>query len=246
MKKTLLSSSKETKTFIIVTIVLTLIFAFNDNKQSFVFLQWFSNFLYTLILVIITLSIHILGIKLASSYFKQDSRFKLWDFTQFLFAEKRHFKKPLPIGIFVSLLITLMSNGAIFFTAISTFQTSHKKTIGRKFPNISEREIALIGIYSLLANLILLIIFKLLGIQQGLLINSWFILWNLLPISDLIGSQIFFGSRTLYFFSLFFILLFLLFISTLNIFSTVILVLLFTAILTVIYFRYIEYKASTK
>jgi len=239
-----LKSSKEIKAFTITAIVLTLIFAFNDNKSSFIFSQWFSNFLTILAIILITLIVHLIGIKIATNYFKQESEFKIWDFKQFLFSPKRHLKKPIPLGIIISLLVMLISNGTAFFTAISTFHITPKKRIGRKFPNISEKEIALIGVYALLANLILLIIFKSLSIQQGVLINSWFILWNLLPIADLIGSHIFFASRTLYFFILFFILFFLLILSVLSIFSTIILALIFTAIVTIIYFYFLEYKSS--
>ncbi|MFH1210011.1 MAG: hypothetical protein V1663_04450 [archaeon] len=241
MKKIFLNLSKEVKTLLLAVIVLTLIFAFNDNKPSFILSNWLSNLFLVLFLVIITLLFHIAGVKLAANYFDQEARFKFWHIKQFYFTEKRHLPLPFPIGIIIALFFTLISNGTSFFTAITTFEISNKKRIGRSFPNISEKEIAFICFWGIFANLVLLMFFKFINIPQGVLINSWFIIWNLLPITDLMGSQMFFSYRILYLFFLFFIIIFLLLISFISLPFTLVISILISIVLIIIYFYFREY-----
>jgi hypothetical protein len=242
MKKIFLNSSKETKTLFIAVIVLTLIFAFNDNKPSFILSNWLLNLFLVFFLVIVTLLVHIAGTKLAANYFDQEAEFKFWHIKQFYFTAKRHLPMPFPVGIIIGLFFTLISSGTAFFTAITTFEISNQKRIGRAFPNVSEQQIAFICFWGIFANLVLLMFFKFINIQQGVLINSWFIIWNLLPVTDLMGSQMFFSHRILYLFFLFFIIIFLLLISFISLPFTLVISILISIILIIIFFYFREYK----
>ena len=54
MKKGYMNLSREIKSIIVIVLVLTFIFAFDDGKPAFVLTDWLLNFLYVLILVSLT------------------------------------------------------------------------------------------------------------------------------------------------------------------------------------------------
>ena len=56
-----------------------------------------------------------------------------------------------------------------------------------------------------------------LGIGFGVLINTYFIFWNLWPIPGFLGSKIFFNNKMLYVFFFIFSIIFLIFVGNINI-----------------------------
>ena len=245
----LLKLSKELKHVLIIVLVLTIVFAFNDGASTFIFKTWGSNFIYVLILVLITVVVNLFGYKFAAKQYQSKAVYKLWDIEQLWFKKKwgikkLWLKKTLPIkktgnfyfGIILAIIITLMSAGTAFFTAISTFSITETKKLGRRFSKLEESEEGKIALIGLMANVILLMVFQVLSIDKGVSINSWFILWHILPISDLPGSKIFFSSKTLYIFVIVFFLLFLLLLSVVNLLFAIILAILFTIFIAIFYF----------
>jgi len=249
-----LISSKELKHSIWIIFILTFIFAFNDGKENFVFGYWLYNFFSVFILVIITILAHMIGAKLSANFLSQEAELNVLGVksTKFNFLWVRveekfewnifGFKiKFIPISTIVAFLLMIMSYGTIYFTAVSTIILKKVHRLRKDF-EINERKEALIYFWALFANIILLIIFNFLNIHFGVIINSYFIIWNLLPFPGFLGSKIFFNNKGLYVFFLIFVLLFLLFFAKINLIFLLILC-VFVALFVMIFWIFkIEYK----
>jgi len=244
MKKESLISYKEFKSIIIISLILALIFGFNDNKPSFIFKDWFKNLFYIFILSLIIVLVNSIGYKLMARYLDANIEIKIWN-SQF-FSEKFNFFKVhkylfTPV---LAVLTTLFSNGKLFFTALSTFEIKNYSVYGRRFPKLTYFNLGLITIGGLFFNFILMLFFKMLLINKGVLISAWFILWNLLPFSELPGARIFLASKTMYFFSLIFFAANILLIQSMPILTAIIVSLFFSIVLAVVYFYFMEYLKS--
>jgi len=223
-----LISSKELKHSIWIVVILTLIFGFNDGKDVFVLGFWLNNLFSVFVLVVITILAHMIGAKLAANIFSQEVELNVVGMRGLKFnllgarVDERFdwnifgFKvKYIPFSAILGFLFMIMSYGTFYFTAVSTLVVKKIHRLGRGF-EIRENIEALIYFWALFANLVLIVIFNFLNIKFGVLINSYFVLWNLLPIHGLLGSKIFFNNKTLYVFFLIFTLLFLLFFTKIS------------------------------
>lgn len=235
---------KEFKTILIIILILTFIFGYNDNKPSFILKDWLLNLIYVFILVSLVVLVNIFGYKLAAKYFDAKIEMKIWNSSKF---EGKFSLKKLGNYIFspvLPILLTLFSNGKIFLTTIATFDIKDYSVFGRKFPKLTYFNHGLIVIAGLFFNFILMIFFKILMLEKGILINSWFILWNLLPLSQLPGSKIFFASRVMWIFTLIFFITNILLIQNLPVLSAIILSFFFSIVLAIIYFYFVEYMKA--
>ncbi len=250
MKMVSLKFSEETKSLIYIILILGLVFGFNDGSGSFVFSNWLNNFLSTLILVAVVVLTFFVGMKIASKLFNYGVEFGVWELKYYGFSEESKFPYKvkivgfeifrlnflLPIGIIIALLITLISNGILYFTAIFTVKFKEKKKIGKERIYLKGFTKAAILSIVVLIMLILNLLFKVGGIERGFLIGFWFIIWNLMPVGSLIGSKIFFGSRVLYFGLLIFVLLFSVILAIIPSFLGLLIALLFSILAMIVYF----------
>jgi hypothetical protein len=237
-------SYKELKAIIIITVILTFIFAYNDNKPVFVLKNWLLNLFYVLILVSLIVLFNTLGYKLTAKYFGADIKIKVWNAEKF---EGKFSLRKLGSYIFspvLPILITLFSNGKIFLSSVGTFDAKNYNVFGKRFPKLSYFNLGLITIGGLFFNLVLMMLFKILLLKKGVTISSWFIIWNLLPISELPGSKIFFASRVMYLFSLLFFIANVFLIQALSVLSSLLVSFFFSILIAVIAFYVLEYLKS--
>ncbi len=244
MKKEYQKSYKEIKTILIIIIILTFIFGFNDNKGEFVLENWLLNLFYVFILVSLTILFNVLGYKLTAKYLGTEAEIKIWNSD--VFREKFQFTKMYRYILtpVLPVLITLFSNGKLFFSCLSTFDIKNETLYGKKFLKLSYLNIGLIAVGGLFFNFILMIFFKLLNLDKGVLINAWFIFWNLLPLSNLPGAKIFFASRIMYLFSLIFFILNIFLVQVLSVLTAIITSFFFSILLAIVYFYFVEYLKS--
>ena len=223
-----LISLKEWKHSIWVIIILTLIFGFNDGRDTFVWGPWLYNLFSVFILVIITILAHMIGAKLAASKLEQEVELEVFGMrclnlnVLFLRVEKKFdwnifgFRvRFIPMGAILGFLFMIMSYGTFYFTAVSTLVVKKIHTLKKGF-ELDESAEAFIYFWALVSNLILMVIFSSLNIEFGVVIGSYFVLWNLLPIPGLLGSKIFFNNKLLYIFFLIFSLLFIFFLGRID------------------------------
>jgi len=243
MKKRLLDSS-EAIVIIKIILLLTLIFGFNDGRENFVFSNWIVNLILTFLLTSLIVLINILGLKLSSKYYGTEIKIKIWNSQKFKEA-KTLTKKILLIYTtpILNILIMLISNGKLYLANVLSFDYD-KEVLGRKFPYITYFNVALIVFFGLLFNLILMWIFKLTGLDLALKISFWYILFNLIPISELPGAKILAGSITFYIFSLIFFLVNIILLQAINSFAALFISLLFSVTLAALYFFFFQYKKA--
>jgi len=119
-------------------------------------------------------------------------------------------KTSLPLWLVVPLIVTLLSNGQIFFAAVFSIASTVKPAyrIGRKYPKLTEFEHAKIAVSSpLLLILLALILSSLPILKDVVLVSSMVAIFSMVPLPGLPGTEVFFGSKPLYIFSLVFILI---------------------------------------
>ena len=114
MKKESLKFSGEILDSLIVIILLTLIFAYNDRKDVTTLGSWLINLFRTFIIVAISIKALILGYKLAAKYYRVSLNFNLWKIQE---SEKKislkafHIPLPTYLGQITALIITLITSG---------------------------------------------------------------------------------------------------------------------------------------
>ena len=243
MKKRLLELS-EAIAIIKIILLLTIIFGFNDGRENFVFNSWFTNLFLVFLIVSLVVLFNVLGLKLAARYYGTEIKMKTWNSQKFKgansFAKKLFLIYNTPI---LNIIATLLSNGRIYLTNVISFDYK-KEVLGRKFQYLTYFNMGIIVFFGLLFNLILMWIFKVFNFDLGLKISFWFILFNLVPISELYGSKILAGSITFYIFCLVFFVLNIILLQFINSFSSLFVSLLFSIVLSTLYFFIFQYKKA--
>ncbi|MBI4447822.1 hypothetical protein HY643_02485 [Candidatus Woesearchaeota archaeon] len=178
-------------------------------------------------------------------WFSKDPRFP----TTVKFFGKDIVVKSFPLGLVLSVLLTIFSNGQLFFAAIGSYHlmlTSRASRFGRKFVNVTDYEEAKIALGGPAANLLLVVIFKIFNssgtFDDLILINSALAIFNLIPLSTLDGAKIYFGSKPLYILSLVFIVGSITLIYLLGVIPSLILAAIISLIFLVTYYYLRIYK----
>lgn len=215
-------TKNELKYFAIIILTLTFAFAFNDNSAEFAWSSWLANFLKVLVFVAVSVFVHDFAHDMAAKKYGFISEYRIWGIKRFgwhkpSFPRKmRIFGREMeinafPLGIILCILITIVSNGKLFFTAVSSYGLVIKRTqrFGHKIIEVTDFEEAKIALAGPMANILLAIIFKLAspgGLFAGMvLINSVMPVYDMLPFFGLDGMKVLGGSRPLYVFGFLFI-----------------------------------------
>lgn len=143
---------------------------------------------------------------LTALHFNIEIQHQLWHLQRYGWYERSYFKKPFPIGIILPFLLVWLSYPSGFLKCFTFLQFKARPSITRvskktgiyRFSELTELDLAWIGASGIFACLALAIIASLFNLPNLALFSSIFSIWNLLPISQLDGSKIFFGSRVLW------------------------------------------------
>ena len=195
-------------------LVLGLVFGFDDGKETFVLTRWLLNLLGMILIVAIIILIRETVIKITANRHKVDSEYGLWNIKKVLF-KGGNLKSGVPIGIILTLLFSILSKGKLFFTAIGSHNLKERLAArtGRKYIFLEYKEESLIVMSGILTNISLIYIAALLQtifsikLNNFITINFFIALFNIiLPVSNLDGAKIFFGSRLQWVFGVLFLL----------------------------------------
>ncbi len=183
---------KEIISILIVTLVLGFIIS---NLYSL------SYFFYISLVIFIILLINYFAKKISSYYLDSEINVKIWEVQRYGFRPKQYFKKPVQVGAFLPIILKFLSAGFINWLAVLSFDVKPKiyrtsKRYGTfAFSEMTEYHIALIAIWGLIANLVTAIIAYLIGIPEFTKLSIYYVAFNLIPLSNLDGNKIFFGSK---------------------------------------------------
>ncbi len=175
---------------VIVVLALSFMVGFNDGQPEFHLDFWIRNFIGCLFIVT-------LGV-LASESAKR------------LYALHRGYTvtfHPWYIGLFIGLMVSLLSNGYLAFLAYGgiTVTMLNVHRLGKFRYGLSYNELGIIAVMGPAANIFLAFLFKALMflpntyfIEKAIMINVVLALMNMLPIPPLPGANAFFTSPVFY------------------------------------------------
>ncbi|MBS3162977.1 hypothetical protein J4467_03550 [Candidatus Woesearchaeota archaeon] len=257
-------SKSETRALIISILVISFALGFDDKSPVFVWGHWIQNFLAVALMVTVSFVIHQLGHKIVARKNGFETEYSSWGIQSFKLSTKalmgRTINKPFPrvirifgkqftinafpIGIVLSLLVTLISNGKIFFLAIGQYNLLIKKTarVGRKYIEVTNVEEAKIALAGPLASIVLMVIGKLFN-SHGIfdifiLVNAALALFHMIPLPNLAGIKVYFGSRILYVTSLVFMVSMIVLVYTVSVVPMLIISAISAVIAFLLYYYY--------
>ncbi|MBR9701437.1 hypothetical protein GOV13_00780 [Candidatus Pacearchaeota archaeon] len=198
------------KTEIIAILLSTLVLGFVISLISSL------NAFFTISLtVFIIIMINIISKKVMSYYFDSETEVSLWSIKRsglsYFFGAiipfasphpSKKFKKPFPSGLFFPIITTAFSFGYINWMSTLVFDVKAKTYKAAKrhglytFSEMAENQIGLIAAAGIVANLAFAIVGYLIGYNDFSRLSIYYALYNMIPISDLDGNKIYFGSST--------------------------------------------------
>ncbi len=202
-------------------ILLGLMFGFDDGAKTFILKDWLINLLKIIFLVAISILIREGVIKLVALSKNVESIYQIWNINRIWFGGYGKIKKGIPMGIILAILFIFISKGKFFFTAIGIHELKEKLVArtGNKKIFLEYFEEALIVLSGVITHVLLVVIAILISKSLGInlvnftKINFYMALFSLLPLSNLDGSKIFFGSIILWLFTLIFVIISFLFLK---------------------------------
>jgi len=158
------------------------------------------------ILAALIIIVNITAKKLIAYSLDADVEHETWKFSRYGLKPHQHLNAEVPAGIILSVILSIFSMGFIKFMSFLTYETRALKTRASKrfgfysFTEMTDWHNGLIGAAGIGAVLILSLILYFAGGTNDYLwrFAAYYAFWNMLPISKLDGTQIFFGSKILY------------------------------------------------
>lgn len=258
----------EISTLVIAILVVGLAFGFDDGRDVFEWSSWLGNLVTVIFLVAIALTVQQLGHKIVARLHGFEAVFSLWGVQQFRFAPahlmgrvrskpfprrvtffgKSYLIESFPIGIALSLLVMILSAGKWFFVAVGqyTLLIQRSARFGRRFIEVTNYEEAKIALAGPMANIILMTLAAFVN-QYGLFdkfiaINGWLALFHMLPVSQLAGTKVYFGSRLLYVSSLAFMIAMFILVFYLSVIPLLVISLLSVLVIGSLYYYYTYFQ----
>jgi len=186
---------KEIPPILIVILTITLVLGLFKN---------FQGFLYTLLAVFFAFMINIFAKKIMGFYLGSEIEMKLWKIKRYGFKPSSSFKKFIPAGILFPIIFAIISLGNFIWMASLIFDINPKISRAAKryglytYSEMTENHIGFIAATGIIASLIFAVIGYLAGFPEFSRISIFLAFFNMIPISDLDGNKIFFGSLILW------------------------------------------------
>jgi len=156
--------------------------------------------IYTILAAPIILLTSFLIKKIASKHYAVDIQHEILGFQRWGWYERSKFKKPIPIGLILPFFLAIFSLGLIkpftflqFKSKPSKLRVLKKRGIVRK-TEINESDLAFICVWGFWALIALSIIGAIINIPELTKYSIYYGVWNLLPLGQLDGNKLFFGS----------------------------------------------------
>ena len=203
----------------VLTIALAaLVLGYALNFSTLTWLGWLSM----AGLALIILLVHHFGQKITALFYDCSTESNLWTVRQFSFGKSSHFKFDFPMWVAFPVFLVILTLGAVKWFAVTTFEAVPLPArIHRKYAELTDWDLALIAVGGLFFNALLAVIAQFAGWNAFALLNVYFIIFNLIPFSNLDGGKIFFGSVMLWVFCAVFAGMMLLLIENLSILATI-------------------------
>lgn len=185
-------TKKECVWIIISILIMSFIIGFSEKPNLSPILL-----LYSSVIILTT----ILAKKLFAPRYNITIEHSCWSFRQWWWAKRDYFTKPVPLGLILPFFFSIMSLGLIKPFAFLQFDAENniktrvlrKRGETRRY-EINETDLAYTAAWGLWALIILAIIASFLKQPEIAKYAIYYGCWNLIPVSQLDGTKIFFGS----------------------------------------------------
>ena len=143
--------------------------------------------------------------KLASSYYESTLETRIWSWQRYGVRRDQKLNKPVPMGIILPFLASIVSYGGFFlFTVLEseisgTSARASKKHGMYRFTEMTDIHMGIIISAGAIANLILAVIAYLINLPELGKWSIYYAAYSLIPFGNLDGAKIFFGSKVLWF-----------------------------------------------
>ena len=159
-----------------------------------------------LLFATVIIFVSIFAKKFMAGVLDSDVEHEIWNVSRYGIKKHQRLNKEIPGGIIFPLLFSLFSLGLIKFAAFITYEArALKRRAAKRFGFYSYTELTewhngLIGAAGIIAMFIIAIIAYFLpyNLEYFSKLAIYYAISNLIPISKLDGTQIFFGSKTLW------------------------------------------------
>jgi hypothetical protein len=181
-----------------------IIFAFLINISSSLIEDW-QTFLFAIISFSIVILGNVFAKKITAFNLDSEIEMQLWETGKFPLVSKRG-AKPFPMGAVIPIItkIIFFPFNTFFWMASMVFDVKPRIFRGARrhglytFSDITEYHIGLIAASGIAINLIFSIIGYFLGFPLFSRLNMYYAFFNMMPLSELDGNKIFFGSKLLW------------------------------------------------
>jgi hypothetical protein len=168
---------------------------------SYLKMNLFWNILLSIFVII---SLNTLAKKFFAYNLETNTRTEFWSIYSFGFEKSKHFNKAVPM-LWLPVLLSVITRGLFWWLPIISFDVSPRtERIARRhglyrFTEVTEWHVALIAAFGIFVNIVAAIIAYFIGFEFFAKLSFYYAFWSIIPMSDLDGSKIFFGSRVLWF-----------------------------------------------
>jgi len=202
----------------IFIIIAALVIGYVSSFKEITWIYWLSMSG----LALIMLFVHHIGQKITAFFYDCSVEIRPWTIKQFGFARNWHFKFDFPMWFVLPISFILLTFGSIKWLALTTFESAPLPgRARRKYAELTDWHIALMAAGGFFFNALLAVVCHICGWNDFAMLNIYFMLFNIIPISNLDGSKMFFGSPMLWTFSFAFILILLLLLGTASLLTTI-------------------------
>jgi hypothetical protein len=160
------------------------------------------RFLLTLLATAIVILLNLVAKKITASLLDCEIEVKLWEVGKYGFDKKQHAKRPFPMGAVLPVVSKIILFPLNFFVWMASLIFDVKPKVSRSakrfglytFSDVTEYHIGLIAAAGILVNLLIAVIGYFAGFSLLARLSMYYAFFNMLPLSELDGNKIFFGS----------------------------------------------------
>ncbi|OYT36761.1 hypothetical protein B6U91_00420 [Candidatus Pacearchaeota archaeon ex4484_71] len=188
-------NKKEIIVFVLTLLVLSFTISMFDIRNLF---------LTSLIYISIILFTNVLAKKATAHFLDSEIEIKTWEIRRFGFKKHLTSKRPFAIGVFLPIILKLITAGFLNWMATMVFDVKAKVYRAAKrhglyaFTEMSEAQIGAIAASGIIMSILISVLGYFAGFQDFAKLSIWFAFFNIIPISNLDGNKIFFGSVLLW------------------------------------------------
>ena len=204
-KKTKLKILMINKKELFIVALIIIITTLSINLSMSLIENW-KELLLTFVAVSAVIFSNLLVKKFMAYQLDSEIEIKVWEIQKKGFTSEKNSKKPFPLGAILPLLSKIILFPFKNFVWMASLVFDVKPRVYRSakrfglytFSEVTEYHLGLIAASGIVINLILAIVGYFVGFPLFARLNMYYAFFNILPISELDGNKIFFGSKIMW------------------------------------------------